>query len=82
LATIAIALPKPGEKGFFADNMKILDTSVVGGVTLNHLAWAAQLSVPVGGMFLQGNDAAGKMIRDAMAKLGVSVDVPSLVFPC
>jgi ribokinase len=68
-------LPKPGEKGYFADPMSITDASVVGGVTLNHLAWCAQLSVPTGGMFLQGDDAAGKMVRDSMTRLGVSTDL-------
>jgi len=68
-------LPKPGEKGYFADPMSITDASVVGGVTLNHLSWASQLSVPTGGMFLQGNDAAGKMIRADMEKLGVSTEL-------
>lgn len=65
------AIPKLGEKGYFASPTTILETSVVGGVTLNHLSWAAQLGVPVSGLFLQGDDAAGNMIRDSMDELGV-----------
>lgn len=48
------AIPKVGEKGFFSSPTKIIEASVVGGVTLNHLAWAASLGVPTGGLFLQG----------------------------
>ena len=34
-------------QGFFSSPTKILEDSIVGGVTLNHLAWAAELGVPV-----------------------------------
>lgn len=40
------AIPKVGEKGYFNSPLKILEASVVGGVTLNHLAWGACLDVP------------------------------------
>eukprot|EP00047_Mylnosiga_fluctuans_P000752 m.201808 g.201808 ORF g.201808 m.201808 type:complete len:576 (-) comp10105_c0_seq19:113-1840(-) len=69
------ALPKPGEKGFFLSPTKILETSVVGGVTLNHLAWASQLSVPTSLLALQGDDSAGSIIREAMKKLGVGTEL-------
>ncbi len=42
------AIPKVGEKGFFFSPTKILEASIVGGVTLNHLAWASALGVPTG----------------------------------
>ena len=48
------AIPKVGEKGFFSSPTQIISASVVGGVTLNHLSWAATLSVPTAGLFLQG----------------------------
>ena len=56
------AIPKVGEKGFFASPTKIVEGSVVGGVTLNHLAWAAALGVPCGLLALQGDDAAGALV--------------------
>ena len=68
------AIPKPGEKGFFASPTRILEDSIVGGVTLNHLAWAAQLKVPAGLMALQGDDASGALIRQAMCDLEVSAN--------
>ena len=59
------AIPKVGEKGFFFSPTKILEDSIVGGVTLNHLAWAAELGVPVGLLALQGDDEAGRLVRSA-----------------
>eukprot|EP00462_Mataza_sp_D1_P021607 CAMPEP_0175128752 /NCGR_PEP_ID=MMETSP0087-20121206/5101_1 /TAXON_ID=136419 /ORGANISM="Unknown Unknown, Strain D1" /LENGTH=584 /DNA_ID=CAMNT_0016410845 /DNA_START=47 /DNA_END=1801 /DNA_ORIENTATION=+ len=66
------ALPKPGEKGYFESPTKIVEDSVVGGVTVNHLAWAKMLGVPTGLLALQGNDSSGKMIRKQMESMGLS----------
>lgn len=65
------AFPKPGTKGFFSDRMRPLTGTVVGGVTLNHLAWARVLGVPSGLLALQGNDESGKLIRAALDEVGV-----------
>jgi sugar/nucleoside kinase (ribokinase family) len=67
-------VPKVGEKGFFYSPTKILEASIVGGVTLNHLAWAAELGVPTGLLALQGDDDAGRLIRSAMLRMGVSTE--------
>jgi len=32
-------IPKAGDKGYFSDPLKTVEGRVVGGVTLNHLAW-------------------------------------------
>ena len=56
-----------GEKGYFR-----ADGEVVGGVTLNHLSWAAALGVPTALAALQGEDEPGKSIRGAMVDHGVS----------
>lgn len=64
-------LPMPGDKAYFAQE-KFMAGSVVGGVTLNHLAWARMLGAPTGLMALQGTDENGKQIRRAMAAMGVS----------
>ena len=66
------AVPKVGEKGFFRSPNKIHEKSVVGGVTLNHLSWAALLGVPTGLLALQGGDVPGRLIRRSMKKLGIS----------
>jgi hypothetical protein len=34
-------MPKTGAKGFFKSPFKTLEEKLVGGVTLNHLSWAA-----------------------------------------
>ncbi|XP_065899706.1 bifunctional ribokinase/ribose-5-phosphate isomerase A-like [Dysidea avara] len=68
------ALPRPGDKGFFdCQNKKILQQKVVGGVTLNHLAWAAQVGVDTGLLAIHGNDEAGTFIRSNLRRLGVSL---------
>ena len=59
--------PIVGQKGYFAS-----EGEVVGGVTLNHLSWAAALGVPTGLAALQGEDEAGRMIREAMKQHGMS----------
>jgi D-arabinose 5-phosphate isomerase GutQ/sugar/nucleoside kinase (ribokinase family) len=66
------AMPRPSEKGYFADTRRTLEKSVVGGVTLNHLAWASLLGVPCGLMTLQGDDDAGRLIRSVMEQNGMT----------
>jgi sugar/nucleoside kinase (ribokinase family)/D-arabinose 5-phosphate isomerase GutQ len=66
------AIPKPGEKGYFANPKKHLESEVVGGVTLNHLAWARVLGVPTALFALQGEDEVGRTIRAEMQRQGVS----------
>ena len=61
--------PVVGEKGYFAS-----EGEVVGGVTLNHLSWASALGVPTALAALQGEDEAGRMIRESMTEHGVSRD--------
>eukprot|EP00037_Helgoeca_nana_P015689 m.146868 g.146868 ORF g.146868 m.146868 type:complete len:581 (+) comp23126_c1_seq6:1356-3098(+) len=67
-------IPKVGEKGYFSSPTQIFEASVVGGVTLNHLSWAAMLGVPTAGLFLQGKDASGEMLRAEMVRQGVSIE--------
>ena len=50
----------------------------MGGVTLNHLAWASLLGVKSGLMALQGDDPAGELVREAMKDKGVSTDCVSV----
>ena len=61
--------PVVGQKGYFAS-----EGEVIGGVTLNHLAWATALGVPTALAALQGDDEAGRSIRAAMTEHGVSRD--------
>lgn len=68
------ALPKPGTKGFFSDRVNPLADVVAGGVTLNHLAWAAALGAPTSLLALQGTDAYGETIRSVMGELGVGTE--------
>lgn len=68
------ALPKPGTKGFFSDRVNPLADVVAGGVTLNHLAWAAALGAPTSLLALQGTDAYGAKIRSVMSELGVGTE--------
>jgi D-arabinose 5-phosphate isomerase GutQ/sugar/nucleoside kinase (ribokinase family) len=44
---------------------------VIGGVTLNHLAWANLLGVPTGLFGFQGDDRHGIMIREEMDRHGI-----------
>lgn len=44
---------------------------VIGGVTLNHLAWANLLGIPTGLFGFQGDDRYGSMIRAEMARHGI-----------
>ena len=68
------AIPKAGTKGYFANRLVPLAASPAGGVTLNHLAWAAALGAPTGLMALQGEDEYGATIRRVMDELGVSTE--------
>lgn len=65
------ALPKAGEKGYFDPNVKVPEAEIVGGVTLNHLAWARKFNVPTGLLALQGTDPHGIMIREKLESMGV-----------
>lgn len=51
---------------------QVLPWQVVGGVTLNHLSWAAALGVPTALAAVQGEDEPGRSIRTAMAAHGIS----------
>ena len=63
-------LPKPGDKQYFALE-SLTSASVVGGVTLNHLAWARELGVPTALLALQGEDETGATLRAKMRSMGV-----------
>ena len=65
------ALPKANEKGYFDPSVPVPEAEIVGGVTLNHLAWARKFNVPTGLLALQGTDAHGVMIRDKLESMGV-----------
>ena len=56
-----------GAKGYF-----VADGEVIGGVTLNHLSWAAALGVPTALAAVQGEDEPGRSTRSAMAAHGIS----------
>jgi hypothetical protein len=47
-----------GQKGYFA-----AEGEVVGGVTLNHLAWARSLGVPAALAARQGDDETGRLMH-------------------
>ena len=67
------AMPTGGGKGYFSDDRR-LGYSSVGGVTLNHLAWARLLGVPAALLAVQGDDEHGRTIRRAMAQRQVSAE--------
>lgn len=62
----------PEEKTYilFNDEGEIVK-EVIGGVTLNHLAWANLLGLPTGLFGFQGDDRYGTMIRDEMDRHGI-----------
>jgi len=68
------SMPVAGTKVYFADPRKVTEGTVVGGVTLNHLAWARMMGAPTALLALQGDDDYGEMIRGKMAELGVSTE--------
>jgi len=49
--------------------------TTVGGVVLNHLGWAAALGLRVGIFGKQADDAPGRFLRAAMARLGIATDL-------
>jgi hypothetical protein len=58
------SFPKPGDKQYFS-GVNPLAATVVGGVTLNHLMWAAALGAPTGLLALQGDDEVRLPLRSA-----------------
>jgi sugar/nucleoside kinase (ribokinase family) len=65
-------VPQAGAKGFFASPFRALEKRLLGGVTLNHLCWAAVGGVSAGLLALQGKDELGRLIRRDLQSLGVS----------
>ena len=62
----------PEEKTYILpDEAGSVVTEIAGGVTLNHLAWTAQMGVPAGLFGFQGDDRYGAMIRDEMDRHGI-----------
>ena len=62
----------PEEKTYILpDEEGAVVTELAGGVTLNHLAWSAQMGVPAGLFGFQGDDRYGTMIRDEMDRHGI-----------
>lgn len=62
----------PEEKTYILpDEEGAVVTELAGGVTLNHLAWSAQMGVPAGLFGFQGDDRYGAMIRDEMDRHGI-----------
>lgn len=58
--------PAPGER--------LVDRHV-GGVTLNHLAWARVLGLRVGIFGKQADDADGRFLREGMERLGIEQQI-------
>jgi fructokinase len=67
-------LPKPGDKQYFSAE-SLISAEVVGGVTLNHLAWARELGVPTALLALQGTDSNGEKIRAKLEAMGVATSL-------
>eukprot|EP01059_Diplonema_ambulator_P016642 TRINITY_DN2832_c0_g3_i1.p1 TRINITY_DN2832_c0_g3~~TRINITY_DN2832_c0_g3_i1.p1 ORF type:complete len:368 (+),score=75.42 TRINITY_DN2832_c0_g3_i1:83-1105(+) len=63
-------IPKAGEKGYFSST-KVVDGALVGGVTLNHLAWAGTFGIKTALLARQGDDESGRIVRTEMKRLGV-----------
>lgn len=62
----------PEEKTYILpDDAGAVVTEIAGGVTLNHLAWTAQMGVPAGLFGFQGDDRYGAMIREEMDRHGI-----------
>ncbi len=60
------------EKTYIApDESGRLAQEIVGGVTLNHLSWAAALGAPAGYFGYLGDDRNGDLLREAMDARGV-----------
>ncbi|XP_064406924.1 uncharacterized protein LOC135351765 isoform X2 [Halichondria panicea] len=67
-------VPASGGKGFFLSPFRALESKLIGGVTLNHLAWATLGGVPTGLLALQGADELGSFLRSHLKDLGVRTD--------
>ena len=68
-------VPQVGQKGYFLPGREgVEDANLVGGVTLNHLSWASSYGANTALLALQGNDEAGKLIRNQMTAHNVSKD--------
>ena len=60
------------EKTYIApDESGRLAQEIVGGVTLNHLSWAAALGAPAGYFGYLGDDRNGDLLREAMDARGI-----------
>lgn len=69
------AMPKVGgDRGFFKSPFSSTEMKLLGGVTLNHLSWAALGGVPTGLLALQGEDETGIFLRKGLQRLAVSVE--------
>eukprot|EP01060_Flectonema_neradi_P026335 TRINITY_DN35264_c0_g1_i1.p1 TRINITY_DN35264_c0_g1~~TRINITY_DN35264_c0_g1_i1.p1 ORF type:complete len:357 (+),score=75.01 TRINITY_DN35264_c0_g1_i1:56-1072(+) len=68
-------VPKVGQKGYFLPGREgIEDARLVGGVTLNHLSWAASYGVDTALLALQGEDEIGKQIRSKMMEHNIGTE--------
>ena len=47
---------------------------MIGGVTLNHLGWAALGGVRAGLLALQGDDDLGRLVRRDLQQMGVATN--------
>lgn len=65
-----IACPEEKTYILFNDQGSVVK-EVIGGVTLNHLAWANLLGLPTGLFGFQGDDRYGIMIRNEMDRHGI-----------
>ena len=69
---LAPRILSPGEKGVLRDVAGAGPVrSYVGGVVLNHLGWAAVLGLRTGIFGRQGDDEGGRLLRGAMARIGI-----------
>ena len=59
---------------FLCSPFRALENRLIGGVTLNHLSWAALGGVRAGLLALQGNDELGQLVRRDLLHLGVATD--------
>ncbi|KAL5473122.1 hypothetical protein EMCRGX_G027568 [Ephydatia muelleri] len=67
-------VPRAGERGYLRSVSKTYDKCLIGGVTLNHLSWAALGGVATGLLAFQGTDECGLLIRAGLKELGVWTD--------
>lgn len=69
---VVTSTPTLGETVYLADPSQPRSESTASGTMLTLLSWAASLHVPTALLGLQGADASGKMVSQAMQKHGVS----------